>query len=187
MTGFAIEASPGRHSEDETARADVTCGVGLFPNPPLSVTAEPYHGSLRQALGQFAMALDARGKGRGGRAFSLHPGQIPTDLARHLTAAEISGFEALDDQGRPIVDPSRGLKTVEQGASTGLWCATSPALNRMGGVYCEDCDIAPANTGATGRAGVAAWASAPALAERPWLISERWTDRGRRLRSGDGQ
>lgn len=52
------------------------------------------------------MALDARGKGRGVCAFSLHPGQILTDLARYPTAEEITGFEALDDQGRPIVDPS---------------------------------------------------------------------------------
>lgn len=133
------------------------------------------YGQSKTANALFAMALDARGKGRGVRAFSLHPGQILTDLARHLTAEEIAGFEALDDQGRPIIDPSRGMKTVEQGAATGLWCATSTALDGMGGVYCEDCDIAPSHSGTTGRGGVAAWASDPALAGRLWLVSEHLT------------
>ncbi|VXB67447.1 oxidoreductase [Brevundimonas sp. G8] len=133
------------------------------------------YGQSKTANALFAIALDARGKRSGVRAFSLHPGQILTDLARHLTAEEVAGFEALDDQGRPIVDPSRGMKTTAQGAATSLWCATSPMLDGMGGLYCEDCDIAPINTGATGRVGVAAWASDPALAECLWLTSERWT------------
>lgn len=136
------------------------------------------YGQSKTANALFAMAVDARGKGSGVRAFSLHPGQILTDLARHLTAEEIAGFEALDAQGRPIVDPPRGMKTVEQGAATPLWCATSPALDGIGGLYCEDCNIAPVNVGVTGRVGVAAWASDPALAERLWLTSERWTDVG---------
>jgi hypothetical protein len=32
---------------------------------------------------------------------------------------------------------------VEQGAATSVWCATSTQLDGMGGVYCENCDIAP--------------------------------------------
>lgn len=136
------------------------------------------YGQSKTANALFALALDARGRSQDVRAFSLHPGQILTDLARHLTSEEIASFKALDGQGRPIVDPSRGMKTLEQGAATSLWCATSPALNGLGGVYCEDCDIAPANTGASGRAGVAASASDPALAETLWAISERWTGVG---------
>jgi NAD(P)-dependent dehydrogenase (short-subunit alcohol dehydrogenase family) len=136
------------------------------------------YGQSKTANALFAMALDARGKKRGVRAFSLHPGQILTNLARHLTAEEIAEFKALDDKGRPIVDPSRGMKTLDQGAATGLWCATALALDGMGGVYCEDCDIAPANTGTNGRVGVAAWARDAALADRLWLTSERWTDVG---------
>ncbi len=36
------------------------------------------------------------------------------------------------------------FKTVPQGAATSVWCATSGQLDGMGGVYCEDCDIARA-------------------------------------------
>jgi hypothetical protein len=35
------------------------------------------------------------------------------------------------------------FKSPEQGAATSTWAATAPALAGMGGVYCEDCDIAP--------------------------------------------
>jgi hypothetical protein len=34
------------------------------------------------------------------------------------------------------------LKTIEQGAATTVWCAISSLLDGMGGVYCEDCNIA---------------------------------------------
>jgi malate/lactate dehydrogenase len=34
------------------------------------------------------------------------------------------------------------LKTIPQGAATTVWCATSPLLNHIGGVYCEDADVA---------------------------------------------
>jgi hypothetical protein len=38
------------------------------------------------------------------------------------------------------------FKTIEQGAATTVWCATSPQLAGLGGVYCENCDIAPIKT-----------------------------------------
>ncbi len=36
---------------------------------------------------------------------------------------------------------------MEQGAATSVWCATNPRLDGLGGVYCEDCDIAIVNEG----------------------------------------
>jgi NAD(P)-dependent dehydrogenase (short-subunit alcohol dehydrogenase family) len=136
------------------------------------------YGQSKTANALFAVALDARGAAHGVRAFSLHPGQILTPLARHLSAEEIAGFDTQDTEGRPIIDPSRGMKTVDQGAATSLWCATSAALQGRGGVYCEDCDIAPVNTGEKGRKGVAAWACDPVLSERLWALSEDLTKRG---------
>jgi hypothetical protein len=88
----------------------------------------------------------------------------------------------LDEHGRPIVDPSRNLKNVEQGAATSVWCATSPQLDGMGGVYCENCDIAPparkevaeSRPAATpGTLGVVAHAVDPVAGERLWELSER--------------
>ncbi len=136
------------------------------------------YGQSKTANALFALALDARGAADGVRAFSLHPGQILTRLARHLSAEEVAGFDAQDAEGRPIIDPSRGMKTVDQGAATSLWCATSAALEGRGGVYCEDCDIAPINTDQQGRKGVAAWACDPALSERLWTLSEDLTKLG---------
>ncbi|VVO74439.1 oxidoreductase [Pseudomonas fluorescens] len=133
------------------------------------------YGQSKTANALFAMALDRRACAQGVRAFSLHPGQILTDLARHLSVEEIAAFDVLDEHGRPRVSPETGLKSLEQGAATGLWCATSTTLNGLGGVYCEDSNIAPVNEPDSGRHGVAKWASNPHFAERLWSISEQWT------------
>jgi NAD(P)-dependent dehydrogenase (short-subunit alcohol dehydrogenase family) len=97
----------------------------------------------------FAITLDAFGKADGVRAFSVHPGTIMTDFARHATR--------------------------EQGAATIVWCAVSPQLDGLGGVYCEDCDIAGGNESREAGAGVRPWAADPALAERLWQLSEKLT------------
>jgi NAD(P)-dependent dehydrogenase (short-subunit alcohol dehydrogenase family) len=133
------------------------------------------YGQSKTANALFAVGLDQRGSGQGVRAFSLHPGQILTDLGRHLSSAEIDAFDVFDENGEQKVAPQLGLKNLEQGAATGLWCATSSALEGKGGVYCEDCDIAPINTAETGRKGVARWAANAEFAEHLWRISEEWT------------
>jgi hypothetical protein len=67
-------------------------------------------------------------------------------------------------------------KTTEQGAATSVWCTTSRQLDGMGGVYCEDCDVAePVPGDSTRLGGVKPWAVHPDLAERPWAKSEAWT------------
>ena len=71
------------------------------------------------------------------------------------------------------------MKTVEQGAATTVWAAVSHQLDALGGVYCEDCNIAepvPAETQET--RGVRPWAMDPALAERLWALSEKITGLG---------
>lgn len=132
------------------------------------------YGQSKTANALFALGLDKRGADVGVRAFSLHPGQIVTDLARHLSAEELQGFDAFDANGNARVAPDAGLKNPEQGAATGLWCATSTMLDGKGGLYCEDCDIAPLHNGEAGRKGVALWASDEALADRLWALSEDW-------------
>ena len=133
------------------------------------------YGQSKTANALFARALDRRGAAKGVRAFSLHPGQILTGLARHLSAEEMAGFDATDEQGAPRIDPERGMKTPEQGAATILWCATSTRLNGLGGVYCEDCEVALPQAETDGTKGVAPWAMDPQAAERLWLLSEQLT------------
>ena len=64
------------------------------------------------------------------------------------------------------------FKSVEQGAATTIWCATSAELVGQGGVYCENCDIAPIKN--EGDDGVRPYAIDGATAERLWAWSERW-------------
>ncbi|PXA98734.1 oxidoreductase [Nostoc sp. 3335mG] len=142
--------------------------------------ARPYdkwvaYGQSKTANALFALALDKRGSASGVRAFSLHPGQVLTGLARHLSEEEIASFDARDEHGALRVDPARGMKTVEQAAATSVWAATSPLLAHHGGVYLEDCEIAVINTAEAGRKGVAPWAADPDLAERLWQVSEEMT------------
>lgn len=133
------------------------------------------YGQSKTANALFAMALDRRGSAQGVRAFSVHPGQILTDLGRHLSAEEIAAFDVFDEHGNQRVEPEIGLKNMEQGAATGLWCATSAALNDKGGVYCEDCNIASINDPKMGRKGVAQWAADEGSADRLWDLSADWT------------
>ncbi|MFE0515093.1 oxidoreductase, partial [Streptomyces sp. NPDC058964] len=147
---------------------------------------EPFaaYGQSKTANALFAVELDRRGRAEGVRAFSVHPGTIiDTGLAKHVSAETIRAAGAVDDRGRPVLDPARQLKTVPQGAATGVWCATSPQLDGMGGVYCENCDISPlvtADDEAEWRSGaqlpgVLPYAVDPAAAARLWEVSERLT------------
>ena len=127
----------------------------------------------KSANALFALALDKRGSDVGVRSFSLHPGAILTDLARHIPPEVLRAYGAVDEAGRVVIDPANDKKTVQQGAATILWCAVSGDLDGMGGVYCEDCDVAaPAPDDPARLVGVKPWAIDEALAERLWRVSE---------------
>ncbi|WP_044252538.1 oxidoreductase [Chondromyces apiculatus] len=126
------------------------------------------YGQSKTANVLFALALDARGEEQGVRAFSVHPGAILTDLVRSLPEEELKATVAAVTPG--------GVKNVEQGAATSVWCAVSKQLDGMGGVYCEDVDIAEAVAADfQGPGGVRPWAVDRELAERLWEKSEGWT------------
>ena len=96
------------------------------------------YGQAKSANSLFAVHLDALGQDAGVRAFAVHPGGIFTPLQRHLTREEMQASGWISDDGTP----DERFKTPEQGASTSTWAATNPKLAGMGGVYCENCDIA---------------------------------------------
>lgn len=133
------------------------------------------YGQAKTANALFAVHLDRLGGARGVRAFSLHPGAILTPLQRHMTTQEQVDRGWIDEQGN-IIDSV--FKSPEQGAATQVWAATSPQLADLGGVYCENCDIAEAPESADpeqGAAGVAAHARDPEQAERLWAWSAELT------------
>jgi NAD(P)-dependent dehydrogenase (short-subunit alcohol dehydrogenase family) len=128
------------------------------------------YGQAKTANWLFAVGLNRRLEPRGVNAYAVHPGGIMTALQRDLSAAEIKAFGWVDDEGRV----NDRFKTTAGGASTSVWCATSPMLAAGGGVYCEDCNIAaavPADDPSF--AGVRPWAIDPDAAERLWTLSER--------------
>jgi len=101
------------------------------------------YGQSKTANILFTLELDSRGQQFGVRSFSLHPGAIvATELKRHLSTDDLISIGVYDAEGNIILDPGRGMKTIEQGAATTVWCATSPQLNDLGGLYCEDTEIA---------------------------------------------
>ncbi|MFM0303650.1 hypothetical protein PQQ99_26390 [Paraburkholderia sediminicola] len=119
----------------------------------------------------FAVQLDEFGARDGLRAFSVQPGKISTPLALHITHAEMVAAGWIDEQGT-LLDPT--FKTPEQGTATQVWAATSPLLAGLGGLYCEDCDVARATTG-DADAGVHPHAIDPEQAERLWKLSAELT------------
>ncbi|MFG1705184.1 SDR family NAD(P)-dependent oxidoreductase [Nonomuraea sp. M3C6] len=129
------------------------------------------YGQAKTANILFAVQLDLLGRDAGVRAFSLHPGSILTPLQRHLAKEEMVAAGWIDEEGNAL-DPA--FKTPEQGAATQVWAATSPQLAGMGGVYCEDCDIAERFTeGAP--SGVRDYAIDPGQAARLWTLSAELT------------
>jgi NAD(P)-dependent dehydrogenase (short-subunit alcohol dehydrogenase family) len=101
------------------------------------------YGQSKTASILFSLELDNRGKNVGVRSYSVHPGTIvATELSRNVSHKVLQNFGLFDESGNIINDPSKGLKTLSQGASTTVWCATNPKLNDVGGVYCENTEIA---------------------------------------------
>jgi NAD(P)-dependent dehydrogenase (short-subunit alcohol dehydrogenase family) len=132
------------------------------------------YGQAKSANVLFAVQLDKLGAADNVRAFAVHPGGILTPLQRHIPREEMVALGWIDENGTPL----RRFKTPEQGAATAVWAATSPRLAGMGGVYCEDCDIAEPTKVGTDEAslrGVDAHAIDPEQAERLWALSAQLT------------
>jgi NAD(P)-dependent dehydrogenase (short-subunit alcohol dehydrogenase family) len=165
----------------------------LFDDPHFERLAyDPWvgYGQSKTANVLFALALDERYAAEGIRAFAVHPGGIlDTNLGKHLSQDMLRSMGVIDEHGKAILDLSRNLKNVEQGAATQVWCATSPMLRGFGGVYCENCDFAQLEAGnqteirtferLTRHDGVLPYALDLESAERLWSLSETLLGGGR--------
>ncbi|MDW9381824.1 SDR family NAD(P)-dependent oxidoreductase [Chryseobacterium sp. JV558] len=106
------------------------------------------YGQSKTACNLFAVELDKRGKEHNIRAYSLHPGSVyGTDLGREEPIELFKQLGTHDENGNIKPEVEARLKTIQQGAATTIWCAVSPQLNEIGGVYCENCDIAEIDRG----------------------------------------
>jgi NAD(P)-dependent dehydrogenase (short-subunit alcohol dehydrogenase family) len=140
------------------------------------------YGQSKTANVLFAVELDRRGEANGIRAFAVHSGAVSTDLIRHMTDEELRGFGISREDSHGSIPAGKSVaeggdfKTLEQGAATSVWCATSPRLAGMGGVYCQDVDVAEIlQPDSASNVGVRPYAIDPKAAERLWTLSDEPT------------
>jgi NAD(P)-dependent dehydrogenase (short-subunit alcohol dehydrogenase family) len=101
----------------------------------------------------FAKELARRFRGTKRTANAVHPGVIHTGLGRHMNPI-VNGFMSAFG--------SLVLKTVQQGAATEVYVATSPNVAEVSGEYFADCNVARPRSDANDEA----------LAKRLWDVSE---------------
>lgn len=134
------------------------------------------YGQSKTASNLFALELDNRGKAYHVRTYSLHPGSINgTELGREASLELFQQMGFLDAEGNLLPEVAASLKTIPQGAATTVWCATSPMLNKIGGVYCEDADVAELASETSMSGGVNRYSLDETHAKRLWTLSEEMT------------
>lgn len=134
------------------------------------------YGQSKTATNLFALELDYRAKAFNVRAYSLHPGSIAgTELGREASLELFQQMGFLDAEGNMLPEVAASLKTIPQGAATTVWCATSHLLNNVGGVYCEDADIAELASDISMSNGIKRYSLDESNAKRLWALSESMT------------
>jgi NAD(P)-dependent dehydrogenase (short-subunit alcohol dehydrogenase family) len=135
------------------------------------------YGRSKTANILFAVAFDARHRGRGIRAAAVHPGGIQTELSRHLDATQLqAAIDRINRQSAAEGGQPFKYKTIPQGAATSVWVAFVGSAEEIGGRYCENChvsQIVPADKVLNVQnEGVRAYALDPKTAEALWRKSE---------------
>lgn len=137
------------------------------------------YGQSKTASNLFSLELDIRGHAQNVRTYAVHPGSIGgTELAREAPVELFQQMGFYDADGKIIPEVAASLKTIPQGAATTIWCASSPLLNEIGGVYCEDADIATLADeipGSFNTGGVRSYSLDESNAKKLWSLSEEMT------------
>ena len=107
------------------------------------------YGVSKTANGLFSRELARRLADTSATSNSLHPGVIPTNLARHLPQRDY-------DMSNPM------FKTIPEGAATQCYVAAHPELAGVTGYYFDDCNPAMPNS----------HMQDDAMAARLWALSE---------------
>jgi len=102
----------------------------------------------------FAQELARRLHGVGVTSYALHPGVVASDIWRRVPRP-----------ARALI--KRRMLTVDQGAVTSVYCATSGAVAPESGLYYDKCQVREPSRVAT-----------PELAELLWKYSAEWTGLG---------
>ncbi|QHT59715.1 SDR family NAD(P)-dependent oxidoreductase [Paenibacillus lycopersici] len=132
------------------------------------------YGQAKTAVSLLSVAIDELYKQDRIRSFAVHPGSIVTGLSHALSEEELAAFGAIKSNGeRGYEQYDNDRKTVAEGAATIVWCAVSPQLEGYGGVYCENCDIAPIHVDEAMAEGVETWAIDKRAALKLWEETPR--------------
>ncbi|HXL19742.1 MAG TPA: hypothetical protein VN961_19675, partial [Streptosporangiaceae bacterium] len=124
---------------------------GGLRNRTKAITGLPEYAVSKLCNVLFAAELGRRLAGTGVTAYSLHPGVVASEIWRRVPWP-----------ARQLM--TRRMLTIEEGARTSLYCATSPEVAAESGKYYDSCREAPPSKVAT-----------PELAARLWEYSEKWT------------
>jgi len=124
------------------SRADVDLEDPNFERTEYSAWVA--YGRAKTANALFARELARRAGPSGLLSFSVHPGGIITDLGRHLTDEliyDMADFARQRSAAASDTGEEREIhfKTVEAGAATQVWAATSSELVEHNGAYLADC------------------------------------------------
>lgn len=125
------------------SRADVDLDDPNFEHTDYSPWVA--YGQAKTANALFARELARRAGSSGLLSFAVHPGGIVTDLGRHLNDELIN--DMIDFSRRRSAASESGVaadihfKTVEAGASTQVWAATTSELADHNGAYLANCGL----------------------------------------------
>ena len=132
------------------------------------------YGQSKTAVNLFSLELDSRAKAFGVRSYSLCPGAVgDTELGREAPADLFHKLGYSDAEGNILPEVAAALKTISQGAATSIWAATSPLLNELGGVYCENADVALLSSDVSLIGGIKEYSLDETNAKRLWTLSEQ--------------
>ncbi|MBO9583602.1 MAG: SDR family NAD(P)-dependent oxidoreductase [Flavobacterium sp.] len=135
------------------------------------------YGQSKTAVNLFSLELDNRAKAYNVRSYSLCPGPVgETELSREAPIDLLQKLGFTDAQGNILPEVATSLKTIPQGAATTVWAATTPLLNNIGGVYCENVDIASLNANAAVIGGIMPYSLDEVNAKKLWELSEDMTE-----------
>lgn len=166
----ALRAAGGARVVVVSSRAHLNSPV-VFED--IDFDHRPYDPALAYAQSKTANALFAVGAARrwaadGITANALHPGAIAeSGLSRYVDP---------EAHRRNLTSGKYVFKSLEQGAATSVFVATSPLLDGVGGRYFENCqeaDVDDPTAAGIDAAGVAPHALDPEAADRLWEVTDR--------------
>jgi retinol dehydrogenase-12 len=118
--------------------------------PARGITGFPEYAVSKLANVLFSQELARRTAGTGVTTYALHPGLVASEIWRRVPWPV-----------RPLV--TRRMLSVDEGAATSLYCATSPEVASDSGLFYDKCAVRAASPVAT-----------PGLALSLWERSEAW-------------